>query len=245
MLFFISKVDPTQNPIAEEHLSESSNTRNQRKLLVNAQITAVLSLIEVIYFFGYVLTISAVRGTSPEAVIIIPILLMILYLIILPYAFLMNTSHNKNHIIDHGWVNVVKNMTINNSVFASDVLCGPSNEDNNEGRSNQGDDIVEMRRSSENNQGSASTHQLSIYSCPSLRSDERNEEITIANKNKVFTVPRHNLDSSSHKSTNKTEVTNGDDNQTNIISNPCHESLRRALEKDDRNKSSSIETIYL
>ena len=238
-------MNPTQNPIAEEHLSESSNTRNQRKLLVNAQITAVLSLIEVIYFFGYVLTISAVKGTSPEAVIIIPILLMILYLIILPYAFLMNTSHNKNHIIDYGWVNVVKNMTINNSIFASDVLCVPSQEDTNEGRGNQGDAIIEMRRSSENNQGSASTHPLSIYSSSSFRSDERNEEITLASKNQVFNVLKHNLDSSSHKCINSTEISNGDGNQTDIISNSCHESLRRVLEKDDRNKISSIETIYL
>ena len=245
MLYFNSKVNPTQNPIAEEHLSESSNTRNHRKLFVNAQITAVLSLIEVIYFLGYVLTISAVRGTSPEAVIIIPILLMILYLIILPYAFLMNTSHNKNHIIDHGWINVVKNMTINNSVFASAVLCGPSNEDKNEGRGNQGDEIVEMRSSSENNQGSASTHQLSIYSSSSLRSDKRNEDINLASKNKVCTVPQHNLDISSHKCSNSTEISNDDGNETNSISNSWHESLRRVLEKDDRNKSSSIETIYL
>ena len=233
-------MNPTQNPIAEEHLSELSNTRNQRKLLVNAQITAVLSLIEVIYFFGYVITISAVKGTSSEAVIIIPILLMILYLIILPYAFLMNTSHNKNHIIDYGWVNVVKNMTINNSVFASDGFCGPSQEDTNEGRGNQGDAIIELRRSSENNQGSASTHQLSIYSSSSLRSDEGNKEITVASKNKVFNVLKHNLDSSSHKFFNSTE--NSKSNQTNIISNSCHESLRRVLDKDE---SSSIETIYL
>ena len=157
----------------------------------------------------------------------------------------MNTSHNKNHIIDYGWVNVVKNMTINNSIFASDVLRVPSQEDTNEGRGNQGDAIIEMRRSSENNQGSASTHQLSIYSSPSLRSDEGNKEITLASKNKVFNVLKHNLDSSSHKCINSTEISNDDGNETNSISSSWHESLRRVLEKDNRNQSSSIETIYL
>ena len=34
---------------------------------------------------------------------------MILYLILLPRAFLMNTSHNKSRIIEHGWENILRN----------------------------------------------------------------------------------------------------------------------------------------
>ena len=34
---------------------------------------------------------------------------MITYLILLPCAFLMNTSHNKRRVIEHGWKNVLRN----------------------------------------------------------------------------------------------------------------------------------------
>ena len=33
-----------------------------------------------------------------------------MYMIILPYAFLMNTSHNKDKVAEHGWANVIKNV---------------------------------------------------------------------------------------------------------------------------------------
>ena len=159
--------------------------------------------------------ISAVRGTSPEAVIIIPILFMILYLIILPYAFLMNTSHNKNQIIEHGWINVVKNMTVNNSVVASVVLCVSCKGDNSEGEGIQGDDNAETSRQSENNSASNSTHHLPICSSPSLRSDERNGDIILMGKRKVFTVLKQNIDISSHKCKLNTEIGNGDSNPQN------------------------------
>ena len=35
--------------------------------------------------------------------------IMITYLILLPCAFLMNTSHNKRRVIEHGWKNVLRN----------------------------------------------------------------------------------------------------------------------------------------
>ena len=36
--------------------------------------------------------------------------MVMLYMIILPYAFLMNTSDNKNRVIEHGWKNIVMNV---------------------------------------------------------------------------------------------------------------------------------------
>ena len=39
-------------------------------------------------------------------------LFMLLYFVVLPYAFLMNTRYNKNRIIEEGWLNVLKNMVI-------------------------------------------------------------------------------------------------------------------------------------
>ena len=32
-----------------------------------------------------------------------------MYLIVLPRAYLMNTSHNKRRIIEHGWKNILRN----------------------------------------------------------------------------------------------------------------------------------------
>lgn len=39
-------------------------------------------------------------------------LTMILYFVVLPYAFLMNTRYNKNRILEEGWINVLKNMVL-------------------------------------------------------------------------------------------------------------------------------------
>ena len=33
-----------------------------------------------------------------------------LYMVIIPYLFLMNTSHNKNRVVEYGWGNVIKNV---------------------------------------------------------------------------------------------------------------------------------------
>ena len=38
------------------------------------------------------------------------ILTMMLYFVVLPYAFLMNTRYNKRRIVEEGWMNVLKNM---------------------------------------------------------------------------------------------------------------------------------------
>ena len=47
---------------------------------------------------------------------------MISYLILLPCAFLMNTSHNKRRVIEHGWKNVLRN-TFGLSVTPSNQDC--------------------------------------------------------------------------------------------------------------------------
>ena len=42
-----------------------------------------------------------------------------LYMVVLPYAFLMNTDFNKNRIVQHGWINILKNIIgkPDNSIF--------------------------------------------------------------------------------------------------------------------------------
>ena len=65
------------------------------------------------------------------------ILFMLLYFVVLPYAFLMNTRYNKNRIIEEGWLNVLKNMVICNSCNVTtlendrnNALCDDENMNN-------------------------------------------------------------------------------------------------------------------
>ena len=54
---------------------------------------------------------------------------MSLYMILLPYAFLMNTSHNKNRLVEYGWSNVIKNVLMKqkNAVNNTDDISDSAN----------------------------------------------------------------------------------------------------------------------
>ena len=74
----------------------------------------MVSLLELSSNVVYMVIIVSTVKTSYTTLIQV----MFLYMIILPYAFLMNTSHNKKRIVEYGWSNVLKNLIIkpNNSV---------------------------------------------------------------------------------------------------------------------------------
>ena len=74
--------------------------------MVNAQITAMISLLEAIANIATAIIIFlAIRSTFYTM-----LLPMIVYLIILPIAFLMNTSDNKHRIVEAGWKNIFLNV---------------------------------------------------------------------------------------------------------------------------------------
>ena len=75
-------------------------------MLVNAQVTALTTFLELFAMVTYVVHLAYMNGPSFSTATHA----MGVYNILLPYAFLMNTSHNKNRIIDNGWVNVVGNI---------------------------------------------------------------------------------------------------------------------------------------
>ena len=127
-----------------------------RKLLVNAQITAVISSIEFFFFIAHIVGVYAAGGTNSGTGIIVMVMYMVLFMIILPYAFLMNTSFNKKRIAENGWINVVKNITTNNSIMAANILSGSCLEkDGNEPRNEifmlQEKDKIDKRIHKENN----------------------------------------------------------------------------------------------
>ena len=105
-VFHFRKVDPASNAIAAEGLSKSKNEDNMRKMRVNAQITAVTSILEIAgnivqWAIWILITKFVGLGSLIQSIL--------LYFVVLPYVFLMNSSHNKNRIIEDGWINVLKN----------------------------------------------------------------------------------------------------------------------------------------
>ena len=75
-------------------------------MLVNAQITALTTFLELFAMATYLIHIAYMKGPSFSTAAHA----MGVYNLLLPYAFLRNTSHNKNRIIDNGWANVVGNI---------------------------------------------------------------------------------------------------------------------------------------
>ena len=103
-MLFYRKIAPPNSKTAVS--SETSKAINLRKLRVNVQVTAMVSILEASSNVGYVVIRAViVRGNFTTL-----LQMVMLYMIILPYAFLMNTSDNKNRVIEHGWKNIVMNI---------------------------------------------------------------------------------------------------------------------------------------
>ena len=85
---------------------------------MNAQVKAMISLLELSSNVVYMIIVYFTVKTSYTTLIQI----MFLYMILLPYAFLMNTSHNKRRIVEHGWSNVLKNLIMKpNNIVKGDI----------------------------------------------------------------------------------------------------------------------------
>ena len=89
------------NKIAAENLSSNQNEINMKKVKINAQVTSIVCIMETaIVFINWILLNQPVRWIS----------IFVLYLIILPYFHLVNTSHNKDRVVEYGWKNVLGNL---------------------------------------------------------------------------------------------------------------------------------------
>ena len=100
--------------IAAEGLSKSKNEDNMQKMRVNAQITAVTSILEIVgnvvqWAIWILITKFVGLGSLIQSIL--------LYFVVLPYVFLMNTSHNKSRIVEDGWINVLKNAIGTGRIF--------------------------------------------------------------------------------------------------------------------------------
>ena len=99
------QIDPSQNNALQDSQNQDVQKTNMRKVTVNAQVTAIISLSEMI---GFILIYAITKITGKRTVAII--LFRLFEFIVLPYAFLMNTRENKYRIVEEGWTNVFRNM---------------------------------------------------------------------------------------------------------------------------------------
>ena len=67
----------------------------------------MISALELFGNVTVIILLAVAKGTSLLSLIHG----MILYAVLIPRTFLMNTSHNKNRIVDKGWKNIIKNLT--------------------------------------------------------------------------------------------------------------------------------------
>ena len=127
-----------------ESIGQAATNLNMRKILVNAQIKAMVCLIEAATNVIYITILSVYFSvhTSFGTYVV----MVFLYMIILPYCFLMNTSHNKNRIVEHGWKNVFNNVlgkqqeSLNDSNVARSINSKDSTSKNDGEESNDGND---------------------------------------------------------------------------------------------------------
>ena len=87
-------------------LSKDIQIRNMRKVKVNAQVTFVIYILESVANFSILVVWVFVSGMSSEMTVTMGV---VWFHIVLPYTFLMNTSHNKNLLTDDGWWNTIRN----------------------------------------------------------------------------------------------------------------------------------------
>jgi hypothetical protein len=111
LYLYFRQVDPSINA-APRALSECIQQRNIRKVKVNAQIAFAIYIFEIVGWLSIILIhfcfgkMDFFRAAS-----------LLLYYVLLPYIYLLNTSNNKDRITDEGWWNTVLNalgMSTNN-----------------------------------------------------------------------------------------------------------------------------------
>ena len=172
-VFIVRQVVSSNGNALATARTESTQVVNMRRYKVNAQVTALICILEMVG----AITFSIHRSfTGPT----IDTLLhgQFTYFILMPYAFLMNTSRNKNRIIEHGWKNVFRNMigiTIHPSSCNRVLPCPDkdnAHECDNDNVSNIDDNQLDVSEGSTDNDGLIVTRIFSI-SQQSLDTDRR------------------------------------------------------------------------
>ena len=103
---FHREMSAIEHAATNNGLQNHRQLRTQKKIKINAQITFVLWLMET-FINMFSLILLFIIGSVGRTTLTFN---MILFLIVLPYIYLTNTSHNKDRIVREGWLNVLKNI---------------------------------------------------------------------------------------------------------------------------------------
>ena len=97
-------VNYSENNQVRSNRNADQLNANLKRVTVNAQVTAFLSLFEVTGFIviGIITLVTSSKDTGK-------VLFPLLECILLPAAFLMNTEENKLQLMEHGWLNILLN----------------------------------------------------------------------------------------------------------------------------------------
>ena len=106
MFHFCRHLSPLTNKTRAKSLNKETIRNDMRKFVINAQVKAMVSLLETISNIVYMIIVWLTVRTS-FGTLLLP---MTVYLVLLPYASLMNTSHNKERVIKNGWKSVFRNL---------------------------------------------------------------------------------------------------------------------------------------
>ena len=88
-----------------------------RKILVNAHVTAITTFLELCGNVTFIVHLAITKGPTLTTITHA----MMVKLIFMPYAFLMNTSHNKERILESGWKNVFRNIFVNSKIAKAEI----------------------------------------------------------------------------------------------------------------------------
>ena len=141
---------------------------NMKRIQVNYHVTAIITFLEILGNVTYVILLGLIIGKVSLATVIH---VMTVHMVVLPYTFLMNTSHNKNRIVEKGWKNVFRNLTGRSKNI---VGCSDTNSKN----SNSFKDKKYMEL----------IEKPGFLNCKKILHEQKENEDNQANENKVFTI---------------------------------------------------------
>ena len=133
----------------------------------------MISILEMIGVVVGIMVVVIFKSTT------LPVIInsMILYLILLPRAFLMNTSHNKNRVIEHGWKNILRN------------TLGLSYKSSNS-NSSQERERVEIKTSSRSSKMRAKRGQISSQITPCTADKSSPKDVLLRSKSSPLIIKR-------------------------------------------------------
>lgn len=143
ILFFCRQVTPAPTNRAANSLSKANQKRNIRSVEVNARITMMIWIMECMANFCVFLCVILVPSKLNLNNLTIKILW---YYITMPYTFLMNTSYNKDRIIDEGWKTVLMNIFIKPHSFNARSIIGKLQTRPEQALNNANDRIIKQER---------------------------------------------------------------------------------------------------